>query len=109
MGIELGLHDLITPITLDEKYYYNYMYVPIAANLKFYIPTEKNDIYPYINSSLGGFIGLIDFNEFKGFYCQVGLGVDVKKVSIGAGYTGLVKYGTSSMGYLKIGVRLGKL
>lgn len=110
IGFETGVNDMISYILIENrKYRYNDMYIPLAANLKFYIPTAKDYIYPYINSSLGGFIGLADFKGNRGFYCQVGLGIDIKRVSIGAGYNGLVKYGTASMGYLKIGVRLGKL
>ena len=65
-------------------------YIPIGANLKGYIPTGKK-IYPYINCSLGGFIGVMDFNGLNGFYCQVGAGIDIKRFSFGIGYTGLVK------------------
>lgn len=82
-------------------------YIPIGVNLKGYIPTGKK-IYPYINCSLGGFIGVMDLNGLNGFYCQVGAGIDIKRFSFGIGYTGLVKESTANCGYVKLGVRLGK-
>ena len=116
IGVETGFHSLFS--TFEEVYfngsrYDTYegnikdAYIPLGVNLKGYIPTGKK-IYPYVNCSLGGFFGLMDLGGFNGFYCQVGAGIDVKRFSFGIGYSGLVKYGTASCGYVKFGVRLGK-
>ena len=57
---------------------------------------------------MGGFFGVGDLQGLNGFSCQAGAGLEIDRVSIGIGYNGLVKYGTLSMGYIKIGIRLGK-
>ncbi len=104
IGIETGFHSLFSNAYWST---YTEAYIPLGINLKGYIPTGKK-IYPYVNCSLGGFFGLMDLGGFNGFYCQVGAGIDVKRFSFGIGYSGLVKYGTASCGYVKFGVRLGK-
>ncbi len=118
VGVETGFHSLFAKFE-DEYYdystssYYGYSesykmaYIPVGVNLKGYIPTGKK-IYPYINCSLGGFFGIMDFGGLNGFYCQVGAGVDVKRFSFGIGYSGLVQMGVANCGYIKLGVRLGK-
>lgn len=106
VGIETGFHCIFDSF-YDEKLTYGY--IPVAVNLKGYIPTRNKTIYPYINCSLGGFFGVMDFEYFNGFYCQVGAGIDIKRFSIGIGYSGLVKVGTLNCGYVKLGIRLGKL
>lgn len=103
VGVETGFHSLFSSAYYSDKE----AYIPLGINLKGYIPTSKK-IYPYVNCSLGGFFGLMDLGGFNGFYCQVGAGIDVKRFSFGIGYSGLVKYGTASCGYVKLGVRLGK-
>ena len=112
-GIETGFHCGFSTVSYYGDDYMDSLsrtvsecYVPVAVNLKGYIPVGKK-IYPYINCSLGGFVGVKDI-PFDGFYCQVGAGIDIKRFSIGVGYSGLVKYGTFSCGYVKVGVRLGK-
>ena len=124
IGVETGFHSLFSSAEMvyySEQYYggtyydgwdtdevtAKEAYIPLGVNLKGYIPTGKK-IYPYVNCSLGGFFGLMDLGGFNGFYCQVGAGIDVKRFSFGIGYSGLVKYGTASCGYVKFGVRLGK-
>ena len=82
-------------------------YIPLELNMKGYIPVSEK-VRPYINCSLGGFFGVADLDGLNGFSCQVGAGVEINRVSIGIGYNGLVKYGTSNLGYIKIGIRLGK-
>lgn len=112
IGVETGFHSLFSKVE-DEIYDYGYTesykeaYIPVCVNLKGYIPAGKK-IYPYVNCSLGGFFGIMDLGGFNGFYCQVGAGIDVKRFSFGIGYSGLVKFGTASCGYVKLGVRIGK-
>ncbi len=107
-GIETGFHTLISSVYFyDEKLTITAAYVPIGVNLKGYLPVGKK-IYPYLNCSLGGFVGVIDLDGLNGFYCQVGAGIDIKRFSFGIGYTGLVKGGTANLGYVKLGVRFGK-
>lgn len=111
IGVEMGFHSLFfTTESMDwesSKVTYTEAYIPLGINLKGYIPTGKK-IYPYVNCSLGGFIGLIELDGLNGFYCQAGVGIDVKRFSFGIGYNGLVKYSTANCGYVKLGVRFGK-
>lgn len=114
VGVETGFHTLFgTLYNYDSNLdYYSYKmagaYVPIGVNLKGYIPASVGRrIYSYINCTLGGFIGAIDFAGSNGFYCQVGAGIDIGRFSFGIGYTGLVNDGTGSGGYVKLGVRFG--
>ena len=114
IGVETGFYTCFT--TPYEDYYYDgtyswgtffEAYVPLGVNLKGYF-TRGRKVNPYINCSLGGFFGVADLGGWNGFHCQVGLGLDIKRFNISMGYGGLVKYGTASMGYLKLGVRFGK-
>ncbi|MGN0007391.1 MAG: hypothetical protein ACI35T_04775 [Alistipes sp.] len=107
VGIETGFHCIFDSFYDDEEWTCGY--IPIAVNLKGYIPTRNKKIYPYINCSLGGFLGVMDFEYLNGFYCQVGAGIDIKRFSIGIGYSGLVKGEALNCGYVKLGIRLGKL
>lgn len=115
IGVETGFHSLLQRIDYSYDYeYYEYnstlAYIPVGINLKGYIPTEK-EIYPYVNCSLGGFFGFMDLNRYNGFYCQAGVGIDVKRFSFGIGYNGFVNYHfinknhTISCGYVKLGAR----
>lgn len=104
IGVESGFHYLVAP---KSELSFREAYVPVGVNLKGYIPTGKL-IYPYVNCSLGGFFGVMDLNGLNGFYCQAGIGIDIWRFSIGVGYTGLLKYGTANLGYVKIGFRFGK-
>ncbi|MBR6648218.1 MAG: hypothetical protein IKL29_02435 [Bacteroidaceae bacterium] len=117
IGVETGFHSMLTPL----NYYYTHTdgsihhvtgaafegYVPIGVNMKGYF-TKNRKVNPYINCSLGGFIGIADLGGFNGFHCQVGAGFNVKRFTFGAGYSALVLGGTASCGYAKLGVRLGK-
>ena len=49
-----------------------------------------------------------EFVGINGFHCQVGMGIDFKRFTFGAGYNALVKRGTADTGYVKIGYRFGK-
>ena len=99
-GAETGFHTFMC-------FGFGFCYIPVGVNLKGYVPVGKR-IYPYLNCSLGGFFGAIDMDGLNGFYCQAGAGVDIKRFSVGIGYSGLVKEGTLNFGYIKLGVRLGK-
>ena len=108
IGVETGFHSLLQRIYFyDNEYNSTLAYIPVGINLKGYIPTGKK-IYPYVNCSLGGFFGMIVLDGLNGFYCQAGVGIDVKRFSFGIGYNGLVKYDTANCGYVKLGVRFGK-
>jgi hypothetical protein len=112
MGVESGFHTMIIPL---EKNSYNSlrekvseMYIPLGVNMKIFF-TKNKTVNPYLNCSLGGFFGVGDaLGGLNGFYCQAGVGFDVRRFTFGIGYSGLVKYGTASCGYIKLGVRLGK-
>lgn len=115
VGVEIGFHTLFGTLTMYDYYlgYTSYQltgaYVPVGVNMKGYIPAGVGKrIYPYINCSLGGFIGAIDFAGSDGFYCQVGVGIDIGRFSFGIGYTGLVTETTGSGGYIKLGARFGR-
>lgn len=82
-------------------------YIPLAVNMKGYF-TKNKKFNPYLNCSLGGFFGVSGLNGINGFYCQVGAGFDAKRFTLGIGYSGLVKHGTSNCGFVQLGVRFGK-
>lgn len=117
IGIATGFHSCFTPY----EYYYQVgfnvyrtsgttfdAYIPIGVNMKGYL-TKGRKVNPYINCSLGGFIGVSDtLDGINGFHCQVGAGIEVKRFTFGIGYNGLVKGGTVSCGYVQLGVRIGK-
>ena len=117
IGIATGFHSCFTPY----EYYYQVgfnvyrtsgttfdAYIPIGVNMKGYF-TKGRKVNPYINCSLGGFIGVSEtLDGFNGFHCQVGAGIEVKRFTFGIGYNGLVKGGTVSCGYVQLGVRIGK-
>ena len=111
-GLETGFHSILTP------YYYEYGnywsegvifegYIPLGVNMKGYI-TKDRKVNPYVNCSLGGFFGIADLGGVNGFFCQAGMGIDIKRFSLGIGYSGLVKYSTFHSGYFKLGIRFGK-
>lgn len=112
IGIETGFRSMICTYyhhhdeqTVSELF----AYVPIGVNMKGYF-TKGKKVNPYLNCSLGGFIGvggmLADYN---GFSCQVGAGIEFGRFSFGIGYSGM-KYDdlTQNNGYVKLGVRFGK-
>ena len=116
-GIATGFHSYLEPceIFYDDGFsVINYKetlfaaYIPIGVNLKGYL-TKNRKVNPYINCTLGGFIGIgEEFAGINGFHCQVGMGIDFKRFTFGAGYNALVKRGTADTGYVKIGYRFGK-
>lgn len=105
-GFETGFHSLISTGYLGGYSFRLFEgYIPLALNMKGYL--TKTKVRPFVNVSLGGFIGVADLGGLNGFYCQAGAGVDVKRFSVGLGYSGLVKGGTASSLYFKLGIRFG--
>lgn len=117
VGFETGFHSVISSIS-----YYDYEegalieldesiiaenYIPLAVNIKGYLPTRNDSFFPYLNCSLGGFVGVGNIRGLNGFYCQVGAGIDYRRFTFGAGYNCIHKYGTINFGYIKLGVRFG--
>ena len=98
IGFETGFHTHISNGYLDG-------YIPLAVNMKGYF--TKTKVRPYVNVSLGGWVGVVDMGGYGGFYCQTGAGVDIKRFSVGLGYSGLVMDGTASSLYVKLGFRFG--
>lgn len=88
-----------------DKKVFSSCYIPIGANMRILLAKQsKTHIVPFIESTFGGFIGIEEMKGYKGFFCQVGLGIDINRLSLGIGYNGLVKNGTANMGYIKIGI-----
>lgn len=106
VGFETGFHSLFSSVLYDGRWY-NFFegYIPLAVNMKGYF--TKTKVRPYINVSLGGWVGVADMGGYGGFYCQTGAGVDIKRFSVGLGYSGLVMDGTASSLYVKLGFRFG--
>lgn len=119
-GLHTGVHselniyteyeyDYDTGKVESEKELEAYTYIPLGVNLKGYLPIGNEKIYPYLNCSLGGFIGVgEDMRNFNGFFAQVGAGIDIRRFSVGLGYSCIHKFGTANMGYVQLGVRFGK-
>lgn len=116
-GIATGFHTSFTPYeySYSNSYFTVYdtdtlfeAYIPIGINLKGYL-TKGQKGNPYVNCTLGGFIGVGDsLAGWNGFHCQVGMGVDIKRFTIGMGYNALVKVGAAHLGYFKLGYRFGR-
>ena len=109
IGGELSL----TP-RIKSKYQWNPL-INIAPHAKFYIPTSKEHVSPYVNLSIGaGSLACVEW----GLYTNIGLGVEIKRFNVLAGYRGYAgKFvslyesdgaSLSSAIYLQLGVRLGK-
>ena len=83
-------------------------YIPLGVNLKGYL-TKKFAVNPYLECSLGAFVGIGDFSGETGFHCRVGAGIEYKRFNVGIGYNALVEYGFPlNMGYVNLGFRFGK-
>lgn len=111
-GLELGFHTLMADLYItDFQAMYPYSvfmvggYVPIGLNMKGYLPVSKK-FMPYINCTLGGAIGCIDFGDEGFFHCNVGAGFDLGRFSFGIGYMNLG--GSMDNGYVKLGYRFGR-
>ena len=116
VGGEIGVHTLLGSNTFtysdrwenyEETIEYTGVYIPMGVNLKGYITKDKT-INPFINCSLGGFVGTADFDYLSGLFCQVGAGIEWKRFSFGIGYNCLYDMSAIHAGYIKLGVRIGK-
>ena len=110
--MQTGLRSVIETVELYTAYnYYSRTlfegYVPLGVDLKGYIPVAKNARI-FVDCSLGGFFGVGDIQGLNGFTCQVGAGIEIKRFTLGLGYNALVKQGTLSTGFIKLGIRIGK-
>lgn len=107
IGVESGLAVIdsytVQTYLIDESV--TSAYVPIACNFRLMYPVSTRFV-PYINVSVGGFIGVFDLHR-NGFYLQLGAGIDYKRFTFGVGYTGLGDHGFANAGYLKVGVKFG--
>lgn len=105
-GFETGFHTAIYPVEfLGEELTMYDSYIPLAVNIKRQFGHRM--VRPFFNLSLGGFIGAIDLESYNGFFCQAGAGAEINRISVGIGYSGLVKSGTESSLYIKVGFRFG--
>lgn len=158
VGFEFGTHFLLTPerntlfrenkdaAPISQRQHKYLLYFPLAASTKFYLPTKKQYIYPYLSLTAGGVLGMCgiiangngeESYQAKsswacgGTFIQFGAGVDIKRLSLGIGYTFIspnflkkdadssqlyyssideIPTLTKSDGlYLKIGVRIGRM
>lgn len=113
MGVESGFHSMIRKCkfaygdrVMNETLLLGY--VPIGVNVKGYF-TKGMRVNPFINCSLGGFIGVSDLDGVNGFSCQVGAGFEAGRFLMSAGYSCLKKNAyVQHAGYVQLGVRLGK-
>ena len=116
-GIGVGFHTLfvnyqgISGMTLQT---------PLFADVRVYLPTKKNGLYPYLETSLGPMFQYYQKATYQGYsastsnfyafaYFKVNAGIDINHLSIGLGYS-LVgnKDGVDNFFFAKIGVRIGK-
>lgn len=110
-GFEMGFHNLIydAQITVNSIKYYltvDGCYIPMSLNLKGYV--TKSKIRPYVNLSLGGFVGVVAFEDETGFYCKAGAGIELKRWTLELGYSGLHQYNMEVNNlYFNVGFRFG--
>lgn len=100
IGVETGLAIFIN---VDNPKAVS-IFVPVGANMKAYL-TRDNHVNPYLNCSLGCYIGVDEAKGTNVFNFQVGAGFEAGMVSVGAGYSGFRKDGIEwNGGYIKLGV-----
>lgn len=123
IGAEIGAQLLFesTTTVLEEYYYGKWEYtssdesttgvcIPVGVNLKGYI-LKNRTINPFINASVGYNIVVGDLYYDNSLYCQVGAGIEWKRLSLGIGYNILYDVWGEDIihaGYVKLGVRIGK-
>lgn len=116
IGGFIGIHSHFVGLSKEaqellDKKVITTCYLPMGANIKIYLTKKSvSPNVPYIESTLGGFVGIEESKGWKGFFCQAGLGMDFGRFAIGIGYNGLVNNGvTSNLGYVKLGIKFDNL
>jgi len=102
LGIEANLYYMFTP---SPEELYMHSDILTGAVVRVYIPAGKR-IYPYIDGS-GGFSFPVIATAGIGLYFRVGAGVDIGRISVGAGFAALWETPVNAV-YLQVGVRIGK-
>ena len=110
VGGGVGWHNLLER---GSGYYYGYYeytiwmpYLTFTTDIKAYIPI-RGDFYPRFDLSFGGTVDIID--AYAGLYLSFGAGFDYRRFSFGIGYQMPVYANTIvPLGYVRLGVRLGK-
>lgn len=112
LGGFIGIHSHFVGVPKEVQEYLGKKvlttcYLPMGANIKIYMKKKSvSPNIPYIESTLGGFVGIQESKGWNGFFCQVGLGMDFHRFAIGIGYNGLVNNeSTSNLGYIKLGIK----
>lgn len=125
-GIGLGVHGLManTQVTCFDKTIpikARIWVMPIYGDFKCYI--LRKAVAPFVNASVGGFVGLggsgyieyfgkgtVHVKPDGGFYCRLGLGMEYRHIIVGIGYQCLKANSIKGdhLGYVKVGVRIGK-
>ncbi len=137
LGTELGWHQLINaiPYTYEPRNFStHYWYIPMGVNMKVYFPIKKDFTNSWhLSLSGGGYMGygyydcgdVLSLNSHQneitnlelqelwkrysiGGYASAGLGMDFRAFTFGAGYTALIGNVVGHIGYIKLGVTLGK-
>ncbi len=110
VGFGFGLGALFYRYDVDEPHHFGYFMVPIYGNLRGYFPVNK-DFSPYIDFAVGA--NLLANKHFFASPARVklGAGFEYKRLVFGIGYDVTV-FGddaNDNMGYVKIGVKIGRL
>lgn len=106
LGVELGYACWFVRVYNDAPYYRAWDALHFAAlklNMKAYLPVTER-FSSFADLSLGLSIWLPGVFGF--FNMRLGLGVEYKRFTIGAGYDLLALHGALHTGYLRLGVRL---
>lgn len=113
IGGGIAWHNLIGEYyDVLSGYYYSSLWLPyitFTSDIKAFIPT-KSGFTPRFDLSVGGVVfPIFPYDPYCGLYMSVGAGFDYNRFSFGAGYqmpclSNLVE----PMGYVRLGVRLGK-
>ncbi len=138
LGAELGWHHLINAIPYTYKIYdvtTDYWYAPLGLNMKVYFPIQKAFHNSWhLSVSGGGYMGygyytdevdaplsLNSYDNYRkkldttwksfsaGGYLSAGLGMDFRLFTFGLGYTALLGDVVGHMGYVKVGITLGRI
>lgn len=98
VGLGVGWHNWISTSWTP--------YFPFTLDAKVYVPTVPG-LYPHLDLKIGPWV---DTYPDVGLYMHVGLGLDYKCFSFAAGYQlfELGGLGHLNMGYVNVGVRLGR-